>query len=113
MILPGKVFSILLYNNSFVVTCVFFKIHLIKAHPSPTCEYCGRKFDSTNSLDQHKVNECDKCTVSCALKDFGCSKPVVRVQMSTHYMTEQHQNAIITLVRHFIVKLKDDRQEQN
>ena len=34
------------------------------------------KFNSTSDLDLHKLNECDKITVSCALKDYGCSKSV-------------------------------------
>jgi hypothetical protein len=53
-------------------------------------------------MDQHKLNNCDKITVSCVLKDFGCSKPVVRVHKSKHYMTEQHQSAILNFIRRLI-----------
>lgn len=78
---------------------VSFKNHVNQIHPNPVCEYCGKKFDSVSTLDSHKLTECDKITVFCALKNFGCSDSMIRNQMSNHYMTEQHQNAIITFVR--------------
>ncbi|CAF4939818.1 unnamed protein product, partial [Rotaria sp. Silwood1] len=66
-----------------------------------------------NSLEQHKVSDCDKFIVPCALKDYGCSKSIIRYQNSTHYMTEEHQNAVIMVVRHLILKLTGDKQELN
>jgi hypothetical protein len=57
-------------------TSGFLQDHLQKTHPNPACEHCGKLFDSANSLDLHTLNDCDKITVSCALKDFGCSHPV-------------------------------------
>jgi hypothetical protein len=66
-----------------------------------------------SSLDKHKLAECDKITVSCALKDFGCSDLVIRVQMSNHYMTEQHQNAITTLIRRVLLKSSNNQHERS
>jgi uncharacterized protein YoxC len=60
-------------------------------------------------MDQHKLNNCDKITVSCVLKDFGCSKPVVRVHKSKHYMTEQHQSAILNFIRRLISTQSNDQ----
>ncbi len=54
----------------------YFKDHLVKAHPNPSCQYCGKKFESTNQLNLHKLNDCDKITVSCPLKMYGCSDSV-------------------------------------
>ena len=50
----------------------FSKDHLQKSHPNPVCEYCGKKFDSTNSLDSHKLIKCVEMIVSCPLKDLSC-----------------------------------------
>lgn len=72
----------------------------MEIHPNPDCEYCGEKFDSMYRLDQHKVINCNKITESCVLKGFGCSVPIVRSQISDHYMSKQHQNAIINLIQH-------------
>jgi hypothetical protein len=58
----------------------FFKEHLQKSHPNPPCEYCGRTFDSVNNLDRHKLHDCDKITVACALKEYGCSASVSHEQ---------------------------------
>lgn len=52
-------------------------------------------------------------TVYCALKDFGCSDLVIRVQMSNHYMTEQHQNAIIICVRRLLLKSSNDQHQRS
>ncbi|CAF0926718.1 unnamed protein product [Rotaria sordida] len=90
-----------------------YETHLQQVHPNRTCEYCNKKFGSTNSPDLHKASKCDEITVSCALKEFGCSEPVLRVAMPTHYMTEQHQNAIMTFVRRFIFQLASDKHRGN
>ncbi|CAF3038766.1 unnamed protein product, partial [Rotaria sp. Silwood2] len=34
-------------------------------------------------------------TVPCALKDYGCSHSVVRVEMAEHYLSKEHQDAVI------------------
>jgi len=68
-----------LYIKSFIMNyniLAFFKDHLAQCHPYPSCEYCGKTFDSANNLNLHKLNECDKITVPCDLKDYGCSSSV-------------------------------------
>ena len=63
------------------------------------------------SLDLHQVNECDKIIVFCALKKYGCSDPVIRNQISSHYMTEQHQKSIITMVHQVKLKSSNNQHE--
>ncbi|CAF0958146.1 unnamed protein product [Adineta steineri] len=82
-----------------------YENHLQTDHLHPSCEYCGKAFDSINDLDLHKLNTCDKITLSCALKDYGCSTSVLRIEMSEHYRSEQHQNAIIAFVRRDLPRL--------
>ncbi|CAF3949334.1 unnamed protein product, partial [Rotaria sordida] len=68
--------------------------HLQKSHPNPSCEYCGMTCNSTNDLD------------------YGCSTSVIRIQMSEHYRTEQHQVAIITFIRCLFSKSTNDSHER-
>ncbi|CAF3970859.1 unnamed protein product [Rotaria sordida] len=91
---------------------VIWSDHLQTSHPNPSCEYCGMTCNSTNDLGIHKLNYCDKITICCALKDYGCSTSVIRVQMSEHYRTEQHQIAIITVIRRLFSKSTNDSHER-
>ncbi|CAF1191901.1 unnamed protein product [Rotaria sp. Silwood1] len=83
--------------------------HLQQSHPNPSCEYCGKKCNSTNDLDLHKLNECNKITIPCALKDYGCSTSVVRAEIVEHYKTERHQSSIITFIRKILSKSINDQ----
>ncbi|CAF3665215.1 unnamed protein product [Rotaria sp. Silwood1] len=65
------------------------------------------KFNTTNDLDYHKLNECTKITVPCALKDYGCLTSVVRVEIGEHYKSEEHQSAIINFIRRILSKIND------
>ncbi|CAF3614504.1 unnamed protein product, partial [Rotaria sp. Silwood1] len=81
--------------------------HLQESHQNPSCECCGMKFNTTNDLDYHKLNECTKITVPCALKDYGCLTSVVRVEIGEHYKSEEHQSAIINFIRRILSKIND------
>lgn len=52
------------------------KEHLDQFHPNSICEYCNKKLDSINALNQHHVSECQEITYDCELKIFGCNEPV-------------------------------------
>ncbi|CAF1368354.1 unnamed protein product [Rotaria sp. Silwood1] len=65
------------------------------------------KFNTTNDLDYHKLNECTKITIPCALKDYGCLTSVVRVEIGEHYKSEEHQSAIINFIRRILSKIND------
>ena len=49
--------------------------------------------------------------MSCALKDFGCFEPILHIDMSAHYMTEQHQSAILTCIRRLTFNMASDKQQ--
>jgi hypothetical protein len=53
--------------------------HCNQAHPNPKCKYCDQQFSSVNNLDEHQVLQCQKKTVNCLLKDFGCDEEVCRL----------------------------------
>ncbi|CAF4046078.1 unnamed protein product, partial [Rotaria sordida] len=86
--------------------------HLQQSHPNPSCEYCGKKCDSMNNLNFHKLKECGKISISCALKDHGCSTSVIRAEMLEHYKSEQHQNAIITFICRVLSESTNDQPER-
>ncbi|UJR26901.1 hypothetical protein I4U23_008211 [Adineta vaga] len=89
-----------------------YETHLNKVHPNPICEFCGEKFTSNIRLDEHKQKECPKITVSCPLKDYGCLDSIYRVQLSEHYLSDVHQNAIINVIRRLPFKSRNDQLER-
>ncbi|CAF2107360.1 unnamed protein product [Rotaria magnacalcarata] len=83
--------------------------HLDESHPNLTCEYCGEQFNSTNNFNEHKVSTCQKISVECLLKDFGCNERIIRANMKEHYMTEQHQKSLSKCIRQFLSHDSDRR----
>ncbi|CAF1570730.1 unnamed protein product, partial [Adineta ricciae] len=79
--------------------------HLEESHSDLLCESCGERFTSANSIVLHKQNDCEKTIVACPLKEFGCSDRVERAHIHEHYLTQQHQNAILAAARQLKAKL--------
>ncbi|CAF4635321.1 unnamed protein product, partial [Rotaria sp. Silwood2] len=84
---------------------------LDQSHLNLKCEYCGEQLNSVEKINQHDVSECQKLTVNCILKEFGCNERIARVQMKDHYLTEQHQRAIINIVRQMFSQLNDNQMK--
>ena len=95
-----------IYNQSNIY--ISFQTHLIENHPNPSCDFCGQKCNSISELDLHKLNDCDKVTVPCGLVNFGCSSQVNRKDMFQHYLTVEHQVAIMTFLRGDTPKIKTE-----
>ncbi|CAF3886979.1 unnamed protein product [Rotaria sp. Silwood1] len=83
--------------------------HLDQSHSNLKGEYCGEQFNSINKFNEHKLFECQQLTVDCILKDFGCNEPIIRAKMKDHYLTKQHQHAILNVVRQMLSQ-SNDRQ---
>jgi hypothetical protein len=58
------------------LTMFFFKDHLNKIHPNPKCIYCGEYFSTVNEMDRHQHYVCEKMTINCPFKQFGCEEMV-------------------------------------
>ncbi|CAF3334917.1 unnamed protein product [Rotaria socialis] len=86
-----------------------YQNHLDQSHPNLTCEYCGEQFNSTNNFNEHKVSACQKISVACLLKDFGCNERIIRANIKEHYMTEQHQQSISKCIRQLLSHDNDRR----
>ncbi|CAF3031199.1 unnamed protein product [Rotaria sp. Silwood2] len=99
-------------SSNAVFYTLSFGDHLQQSHPNPSCEYCDTLFNSTNALDYHKLNECDKITVPCALRDYGCVTSVIRAELPQHYKSEQHQTAIIIFIQKVFSKSTNDQNER-
>ncbi|CAF1072929.1 unnamed protein product [Adineta ricciae] len=82
-----------------------YETHLEENHSDILCESCGERFTSANSLVLHEQNDCEKTIVACPLKEFGCSDRVERAHIHDHYLTQQHQNAILAAARQLKAKL--------
>ncbi|CAF1004075.1 unnamed protein product [Rotaria sordida] len=81
--------------------------HLDQSHSNFKCEYCGERFNSVIKFNLHKIFECQQLIVDCALKDFGCSERIIRIKMKDHYLTQQHQYAILKVVPQMLAQLND------
>ncbi|CAF4231106.1 unnamed protein product, partial [Adineta steineri] len=90
--------------QSLSINCLFcewngvlqhYQEHLDQFHPNPKCQYCNQQFDSHNKFNEHQLSQCQKDTVDCLLKDFGCSEQITRDTNEAHYLTQQHQDAIL------------------
>ncbi|CAF2522346.1 unnamed protein product [Rotaria sp. Silwood2] len=77
-----------------------YQNHLDQNHQNPTCDSCGQKFSSVNNLDRHIQYDCEKTTVDCLLKQFGCQEMILQINLSKHYLSEQHQHVLMNVVRH-------------
>ncbi|CAF1078868.1 unnamed protein product [Rotaria sordida] len=81
--------------------------HLDQFHSNGKCEYCGEQFNSINKLNEHKVFKCRHLIVDCILKGFGCNERIIRVEMQDHYLTQQHQHALLNAVHQMLSQLND------
>ncbi|CAF5024301.1 unnamed protein product, partial [Rotaria sp. Silwood1] len=81
--------------------------HLYQSHSNLKCDYCGKQFNSVNEFNEHKVFEYQQLIVGCRLKDFGCNERIIRAKIQDHYLTEQHQHAVLKVVRQMLSKLNN------
>ncbi|CAF1258513.1 unnamed protein product [Rotaria sordida] len=86
-----------------------YQEHLDQFHSNLNCESCDEHFNSVDKFNEHKVFECSKLIVECILKGLGCNERFICAKKKNHYLTEQHQQAIIKLV-HQISSQFNDRQ---
>ncbi|CAF3555868.1 unnamed protein product [Rotaria sp. Silwood1] len=84
-----------------------YQEHLDQSHSNLKCECCGKQFNSVNKFNEHKVIECQQLIVDCILKDFGCNERFIRAKIQDHYLTEQHQQAVLKVVRQMLSKLNN------
>ncbi|CAF0953250.1 unnamed protein product, partial [Adineta ricciae] len=89
-----------------------YEAHFNESHPNPICEFCGEQFTSNIRLDEHKQKECTEITQPCPLVEYGCLSSVRRIELGDHYLSDIHQNAIISAVRRLSVKPAHDQSER-
>ncbi|CAF0859757.1 unnamed protein product [Adineta ricciae] len=89
-----------------------YEAHFNESHPNPICEFCGEQFTSNIRLDEHKQRECTEITQLCPLVEYGCLSSVRRIELLDHYLSDVHQNAIISAVRRLSVKPAHDPLER-
>ncbi|UJR20385.1 hypothetical protein I4U23_023516 [Adineta vaga] len=75
-----------------------FQNHMKEAHSNPICEYCNEQCLCVNDLYEHLFSHCPQVPVDCSLKAFGCQEKIRRIDLSNHYLTEQHQRIIIDFI---------------
>ncbi|CAF1460821.1 unnamed protein product [Rotaria sordida] len=73
-----------------------YQEHLDQNHINPQCKYCHAQFDTVVHLNEHKILACEKNTIDCLLKNFGCDK---QHNMWNHYSSEYHQNLLIKTIQ--------------
>ncbi|UJR18447.1 hypothetical protein I4U23_005352 [Adineta vaga] len=90
-----------------------YQVSFDQCHEDSVCEYCDEQFNSTNALNQHMRHECPMITVSCALKEYGCSHSGFRAEMKKHYLSEEHQGALFHFVRRLELGLRREPHQNS
>ncbi|CAF1295177.1 unnamed protein product [Rotaria sordida] len=88
-----------------------YQKHLDQSHTNVKCEDCGEEFNSVNKFNEHKVSKCQQLTVNCILKEFGCNERIIRAKMEDHYLTKQHQHAVLNVVRQMLSQLNNRQMD--
>ncbi|CAF0771168.1 unnamed protein product [Adineta ricciae] len=89
-----------------------YQQHFTLLHPHPICPHCNQSFQSLQHFNQHHLQQCPQrhqLSIDCLLKPFGCHQQIARDEKQQHYLSEQHQQAAVTLVRQIIAQ----RQQQS
>ncbi|CAF4871545.1 unnamed protein product [Rotaria sp. Silwood1] len=79
-----------------------YQEHFDQFHSNLQYEYGDEQFNLINQFNEYKVSECQKLTVACLLKDFGCHEQIIPVKMGDHYLTKQHQYVLIKVIRQIL-----------
>ncbi|CAF1205586.1 unnamed protein product [Adineta ricciae] len=77
---------------------LFYQTHLEQCHKQYVCSFCSSIFDSQLLLNEHEENACPKKPVYCCLKEFGCKEQMLRSELKTHYLTEEHGRSLTACV---------------
>ncbi|CAF4207678.1 unnamed protein product [Rotaria sordida] len=106
--------------NSLPINCSFcqwtdvlnnYQKHLDQSHSNIRCEDCGEQFNSVNKFNEHKVSKCQQLIVNCILKEFGCNARIIRAKMEDHYLTKQHQHAVLNVIRQMLSQLNNRQMD--
>ncbi|CAF4622189.1 unnamed protein product, partial [Rotaria sp. Silwood2] len=81
--------------------------HLNQSHSNLRCDDDHEQFNPVNKINEYEVSQCQQRVVNCILKNFGCNGPIIRTKMKDHYLTEQHQHAVLNAVHQQSSQLND------
>ncbi|CAF4931376.1 unnamed protein product [Rotaria sp. Silwood1] len=81
-------------------TLNIYQKHLDLDHSNPICSHCNQQFTSVNDLNRHVVYDCKNITIDCPFEQFGFDEKILRINLSKHYLSEQHQKVLIYIARH-------------
>ncbi|CAM2727510.1 unnamed protein product [Rotaria socialis] len=89
-----------------------YQNHLAEYHPNPICDHCGKQFNSTNKLNEHRLVDCPGISVECLSHDYACNEHVItHVEIEEHSITEQHQQIFSNHVRR--ISLCENERQTN
>ncbi|CAF3494982.1 unnamed protein product [Rotaria sordida] len=89
-----------------------YQEHLDKVHINPSCEFCGKQFQTVDSLTQH-VSICEKVTLNCILKPYGCNEQFLRMNIRDHFLSQQHQNVLLRFLTQNIQHPINDKEDES
>ncbi|CAF0845656.1 unnamed protein product [Rotaria sordida] len=75
-------------------TFKYYQEHLDMIHANCFCEYCKQEFKTVDSLTQH-ISICKEAIVDCILKPYGCHEQIQCINAKDHFLSEQHQIALL------------------
>ncbi|CAF0993543.1 unnamed protein product [Adineta steineri] len=104
-------------KNLHILVFVLFSLsfppdeHFDQSHSNSKCQYCNQQFHSLNKLNEHQLSQCQNVTVDCLLKDFGCNEQIIHGKVSEHYVTQQHQHALLNAIHQMKLQFNDTQMD--
>ncbi|CAF3886203.1 unnamed protein product [Rotaria sp. Silwood2] len=89
-----------------------YQEHLDKVHLNPFCQFCGKEFNIVDSLTQH-LSICEKATLNCVLKSYGCNEQFLRTNIREHFLSQQHQHVLLEFLTEKIQHLTNNKDDES
>ncbi|CAF4136776.1 unnamed protein product, partial [Rotaria sp. Silwood2] len=89
-----------------------YQEHLDKVYLNPFCQFCGKEFNIVDSLTQH-LSICEKATLNCVLKSYGCNEQFLRTNIREHFLSQQHQHVLLEFLTEKIQHLTNNKDDES
>ncbi|CAF1180650.1 unnamed protein product [Rotaria sp. Silwood1] len=86
--------DIMCFSCNWSGTFKHYEEHLNNVHLNPFCEYCGKECKTVDFLTEH-TSMCKNAIVDCVLKLYGCNEQFCHMNAKDHFLSEQHQSALL------------------
>ncbi|CAF1490225.1 unnamed protein product, partial [Didymodactylos carnosus] len=77
-----------------------YQTHIDQSHSNLICDYRKERFSDIVTLNEHKLEHCEKASVECPLSKYGCcSTNIIQSEFGEHLLSEQHQSTLLKTLK--------------